>query len=92
MSGVRVIVAGRVQGVGFRAACAREALRLELQGWVRNRRDGSVELVAAGPQDRLDALVVWCHVGPAAATVHSVDVESSLSPPDLVSFRVRTSL
>lgn len=92
MTGLRVIVAGRVQGVGFRAACAREASRLGLAGWVRNRRDGTVEVLAAGQPDVLDALVAWCHVGPAAATVHAVEVEPSPLPPGLVSFSVRTTL
>jgi acylphosphatase len=92
MIGIRAIVQGRVQGVGFRAACAREADRLGLHGWVRNRRDGTVEVFAAGSQDRLDALVAWCHVGPTAATVHAVQVESCTPPQDLVNFSVRTTL
>jgi acylphosphatase len=51
---VRIVVEGRVQGVGFRAFVAREAARLQLDGWVRNRRDGSVETVAMGPRSVID--------------------------------------
>ncbi len=69
---VRVLVGGRVQGVGFRYATAREARRLGLAGWVRNTADGRVEIVAEGPAAALDSLCLWCHRGPPAARVASV--------------------
>jgi acylphosphatase len=57
-------VRGRVQGVGFRYAMTVEARRLGLTGWVRNRRDGSVEAFACGVPAALDALVEWAERGP----------------------------
>lgn len=65
-------VRGRVQGVGYRAGCRRRAVDLALSGWVRNRSDGSVELEAEGPPDRLGELRLWCEKGPPGAQVSSV--------------------
>ena len=62
-------IRGRVQGVGFRYAMVVEARRLGVTGWVRNRRDGSVEAFACGAPVALDALVVWAEHGPAGARV-----------------------
>ncbi len=75
MRRIRAIVSGRVQGVSFRATTAREASRLGLTGWVKNRSDGTVELEAQGPDDKVAALVAWCHQGPPAASVSDVAVE-----------------
>lgn len=71
---VRLEIRGLVQGVGYRWSMAAEAQRLGLRGWVRNRRDGSVEATVAGPQAAVDRLVVWARKGPDAAVVESVDV------------------
>lgn len=76
----RIIVRGRVQGVGYRAWTVSTARRLGLVGWVRNRRDGTVEIVAAGGQAALEALAAACRHGPAAASVASVDVAPA-DPP-----------
>jgi len=65
---------GVVQGVGFRYAMHREAVRLGLAGWVRNRRDGTVEAVVAGPAASVEAIVAWAHRGPPSARVESVTV------------------
>ena len=72
---VHAVVRGLVQGVSFRATTRREAARLALSGWVRNRSDGAVELEAQGPGARVDALIAWCRVGPPAAEVAGVEVE-----------------
>ncbi len=72
---VRAIVIGRVQGVSFRASTAAEARRLGIVGWVKNRADGSVELEAEGPEDRVAALLAWCEQGPPAARVERVAVD-----------------
>lgn len=68
----RLIVTGRVQGVGFRAWCVREANRLKLVGWVRNRDDGAVEVVARGSEAAVDALAAVCRDGPSFARVDEV--------------------
>ena len=68
-----LIIRGRVQGVGFRYSLCQEALRLGLAGWVRNRQDGSVEAVAQGTNDALDALLDWARTGPSMAHVTEIE-------------------
>ncbi|NMG32990.1 acylphosphatase [Azoarcus sp. TTM-91] len=65
-------VRGKVQGVGYRAAAQAEALRLGLQGWVRNRADGSVEALIAGNEEAVERFVEWSRCGPPAARVAEV--------------------
>jgi acylphosphatase len=75
-----VVVRGRVQGVGYRAWTEHTALTRDLEGWVRNRRDGTVEAIFAGPSDVVEAMVQACRTGPASARVDAVDVwEASLA-------------
>ena len=74
MKRVRVLVAGRVQGVFFRATCAEQARRLGLGGWVRNRPDGRVEGVFEGEDEAVDRIVDWCRRGPELARVEEVEV------------------
>jgi acylphosphatase len=74
---VELRVIGRVQGVFYRASTRTEAKRLGLRGWVRNEADGSVRLVAEGSREALDALVRWCHQGPAGARVDHVEATGS---------------
>ena len=80
MSIVRhVVVRGRVQGVGFRMFVEDTAERLNLEGWVRNKRDGSVEAVFAGPDEAVSTAVEACRKGPRGSLVESVDAgEGSL--------------
>ena len=68
----RLVITGRVQGVGYRISCAREADRLGVRGWVRNLADGSVEVVAAGPPELVEGLTGWCRRGPRGARVERV--------------------
>jgi acylphosphatase len=72
---VHLVIGGLVQGVGFRAAAQREASRLGLVGWVRNRPDGRVEALAEGPEPAIDQMIAWCHRGPTGARVRDVEVE-----------------
>ena len=75
MSIVRhVVIRGRVQGVGFRMWVEDEALRRVLEGWVRNRRDGSVEAIFSGPEDRVADMIAACRHGPRGAHVDATDV------------------
>lgn len=73
MSAVRVVVIGRVQGVGFRAFVVREAERQGVTGQVRNRPDGTVEATAHGPRPALEAFVGALREGPRAARVESLE-------------------
>jgi acylphosphatase len=68
-------IGGRVQGVGFRYSMQREARRLGVSGWVRNRHDGTVEAVVQGPAEAVTALIKWSRQGPAGARVTNVDVQ-----------------
>ncbi len=72
---VRVRISGRVQGVGFRLWTVEQAELLGLDGWVRNRRDGSVEAVFAGPPETVGAMLERCRRGPPAARVDRLGVE-----------------
>lgn len=73
---MRFIVAGRVQGVFFRASTRAQALRLGLSGYAENLVDGRVEVIAAGSREALDELDGWLHHGPPAARVESVRREA----------------
>src|SRR5262245_22797759 len=69
----RVVIRGRVQGVGYRAWTEYTALDLGLAGWVRNRRDGSVEAVFAGPAEAVVDMIEACRRGPPGARVNGID-------------------
>ncbi len=71
----RLLIEGRVQGVGYRAAFAGQAIALGLAGWVRNRRDGAVEACIDGEASALAAMIQWARRGPPAAHVSNVAVE-----------------
>jgi acylphosphatase len=77
---VRVRVSGRVQGVGYRAWTAAAAGKLGLGGWVRNRRDGTVEAVLAGPAEAVEAMLKRCHEGPAASRVTALVIDEVAGP------------
>jgi acylphosphatase len=85
---VRVVISGRVQGVGFRDWTRREASARGLAGWVRNRHDGSVEAVLAGEDSVVEAMLLAVRVGPPASRVKQVLVDewTELAP---LSFEVR---
>jgi acylphosphatase len=69
-----IYISGRVQGVWFRATAQGIAIDANLTGWVRNLRDGRVEIVAEGEESNLQELVTWCDIGSDAAEVSGVEV------------------
>ena len=77
VSTMRLVITGRVQGVGFRAWAIGRATELGLRGWVRNRADGSVEALATGADDRITAFAAVCRAGPRAARVAEVAIEAA---------------
>jgi acylphosphatase len=83
----RIHIRGYVQGVGFRWSAAREAKGLGITGFVRNLSDGSVYIEAEGYPDKLITFVGWCHKGPVAGYVESVETESS-PPMNYSEFRI----
>ena len=83
---LRLLIRGRVQGVGFRYAFADEARARKLRGWVRNRRDGCVEAIVAGPAANIDAIVAWSRRGPPASQVTAV--ETAVTEGDFSGFEV----
>lgn len=85
---VHLIVRGRVTGVYFRASAQREARRLGITGWVKNRNDGSIEIMAEGEEDSVKEIVGWAHHGPSAARVDSVDVRWRSYMGEFADFRI----
>jgi acylphosphatase len=81
MSGRRLRIFGRVQGVFFRNWAIGEARALGVTGWIRNRGDGSVEALALGPSDALDQFLAKCREGPPGAQVERIDVEAADGEP-----------
>ncbi len=87
-----LLIQGRVQGVGYRANTRRMANKLNLKGWVRNLRNGDVELLIEGPEVEVDRLIVWCHRGPTSAYVSKVRVEKSNVTREFDSFVMKRTL
>ena len=85
---LRFIVRGRVQGVGYRSFAEKAASVTGVSGWVRNRDDGTVEAVACGTKEQLDAFAGYLHQGPRWGEVRSVEV-SECEPPAGWGFSVR---
>ena len=85
---VHLLIEGRVQGVFFRASAQAEASRLGLTGWIRNRPDGAVEVVAEGERKKIDDLIAWCRHGPRGAEVEDVQVEWKGFSGEFETFRI----
>jgi acylphosphatase len=84
----RVIIEGRVQGVFFRHHTQETAHGLGVKGWVRNRRDRTVEAVFEGDKDRVDRIIEWCHQGPPEARVTNVQLSWELFTDEFKDFSV----
>lgn len=89
MQRVNIIVHGRVQGVFYRDSTRRKAMELGLAGFVRNRPDGTVEIVAQGAPEALDDLIRWARQGPSAAVVSNLETAYAPPEPGLSGFTVR---
>lgn len=87
---IHLVVRGRVQGVYFRASAQREARQLGLTGWVKNRNDGAVELVAEGEEDQVKDLLAWAQNGPATARVDRVETRWRSYTGEFPDFRILT--
>jgi acylphosphatase len=86
-----VTIRGLVQGVGFRWSLRREAARLGLAGWVRNRADGSVEARVQGDAAAVDRLLVWCERGPPGSRVEAVESAPAEPDPGFSGFAIERS-
>ena len=84
----RLIIEGRVQGVWFRDSTRRKATELGVCGWVKNRFDGGVEVLAEGDIEAVDKLIEWCHKGPPQAMVRRVNVIHDEWKGEFVSFDI----
>lgn len=89
MQRVHIVVHGYVQGVFFRHNTRKTALSLGLRGYVRNTSEGSVEVVAEGPGNKLNELIAFCKKGPEAANVEKIDVKFEKASNEFKSFDVR---
>jgi acylphosphatase len=88
----RLVVRGRVQGVGFRHAMSVAAASLGVTGWVRNRQDGSVEALVQGDPDAVERAIAWCRRGPPSARVTDVDVTDEPVGVALAGFDLRPTV
>jgi acylphosphatase len=86
---VKITVKGNVQGVFFRKYTQEKALSVGVEGWVRNRSDGSVEIYAAGSPDEVDEFIAFCYVGSPEAVVRSVEVKPASGDESLSTFEIR---
>ena len=89
---IHVVVEGRVQGVGFRHFVWQHANQLELKGWVRNRWDGTVELIAEGDQETVNQLISFLWKGPRMSFVTQVKVAQREFTGEFRSFDIRSSI
>lgn len=89
MKSIHCFVSGKVQGVSYRAAAQRQALALNISGWVRNLADGRVELVAHGSIDAMEKFIAWLWEGPRLASVTDVTVTEAKITEKLEEFEIR---
>ena len=85
----RLVIRGRVQGVGYRDAAVQAAFEFGVCGWVRNRRDGSVEALAQGEPEAVEPFVAWCRRGPPLARVADITSTAAAVDAGLEVFEMR---
>ena len=86
---VHITVSGDVQGVFFRAHTQKKAEELGITGWVANEADGTVSVVAEGPENKINDLIDWCHGGPSTAQVEKVKVDHTPYTEEFDDFSIR---
>ena len=86
---VRVRIEGRVHGVFFRYTTHKRANTLGLTGWVKNKEDGSVEVLIEGDEKKVQELIDWCHIGPIIAKVTSVEINEEKYTGEFSSFEIQ---
>jgi acylphosphatase len=87
---VHLKIHGKVQGVFFRDHTCRKAKEIgDITGWVANNADGTVDVVAEGPENKINDLIDWCHSGPSVANVEKVDAEKLTYTGEFDSFDIR---
>jgi acylphosphatase len=89
MRAQRLVIRGRVQGVGYRDAAVQAAYECGVCGWVRNRQDGSVEALAQGEAEAVERFIVWCRRGPPLARVADVATSDATVEAGLTAFEMR---
>jgi acylphosphatase len=85
---IHLVARGRVQGVYFRASAQREARQLGLTGWVKNRNDGSVEIVVEGEEDQVKDFLAWAQAGPSTARVDKLETKWRSYTGEFADFRI----
>lgn len=88
MQRVHLVISGDVQGVGFRSWVRGQAQDLQLTGWVKNREDGAVEVIAEGLPENLDEFVKHCRQGPDVAWIEHMDITQRDATGEFVSFEI----
>jgi len=73
---VKLIIRGKVHGVGFRFSCMEAAYRIGVTGFVKNKKDGTVYVEAEGPEENIEQFILWCHKGPTWARINKVEIET----------------
>ena len=92
MKGLHLLIFGTVQGVFFRKATLQKATELKLTGWVRNRKEGTVEVQAEGSEEALIQLLQWCGKGPPRSKVEKVRTQWSKFSGQFTSFEIHQSV
>ncbi|MBW2982383.1 acylphosphatase [Candidatus Woesearchaeota archaeon] len=86
---LHIIVSGRVQGVFYRLTTKRQAKILNLTGWVKNKDDGTVEIIAEGEEENLRKLIAWCRKGPLIARIDNLETKWKEYKKEFEYFSVR---